>query len=177
MNEELPLRDLHLPDQVAWWPLAIGWWILLGLVLLGGVYWLWRRHRISHALETKLITMIAGIKEDPGLNDQERLTQLCLLLKRYAITRSGREHVAGLIGSDWTAWLSKHLGSELFVTQFSNLLLEDAYSPSSDLGDLEGLFALCINRLELLAKASGRIRLIQSSKKPIDKPKLTPRVK
>ncbi len=23
---ELPLRDLHLPDAVGWWPLAPGWW-------------------------------------------------------------------------------------------------------------------------------------------------------
>src|SRR5690606_20856396 len=35
MNPEtLPLRDLHLPDPVGWWPLAPGWWILLALVLV-----------------------------------------------------------------------------------------------------------------------------------------------
>ena len=37
----LPLRDLHLPDAIGWWPLAPGWWgviaalgVLLGYVLL-----------------------------------------------------------------------------------------------------------------------------------------------
>ena len=28
----LPLRDLHLPEPVGWWPPAPGWWILLLLV-------------------------------------------------------------------------------------------------------------------------------------------------
>jgi len=32
---EQQLRDLHLPEQVSWWPLATGWWILLVLSLLG----------------------------------------------------------------------------------------------------------------------------------------------
>ena len=36
MNENaLPLRDLHLPDAIGWWPLAPGWWVLIALSLLG----------------------------------------------------------------------------------------------------------------------------------------------
>ena len=29
--ELLPLRDLHLPEMVGWWPLAPGWWFLIAL--------------------------------------------------------------------------------------------------------------------------------------------------
>ena len=29
MNQALPLRDIQLPDAVSWWPLAMGWWLLL----------------------------------------------------------------------------------------------------------------------------------------------------
>ena len=32
--EQIPLRDLHLPDAISWWPLAPGWWIVLGLALI-----------------------------------------------------------------------------------------------------------------------------------------------
>ena len=34
--EQIPLRDLHLPEAIGWWPLAPGWWLLiaLGVVLL-----------------------------------------------------------------------------------------------------------------------------------------------
>ena len=44
--ETLPLRDIHLPDPIGWWPLAPGWWGVLGLVLLiiSGIFW-WRRKK------------------------------------------------------------------------------------------------------------------------------------
>ena len=46
--QALQLRDVHVP-HVSWWPLAPGWWVLVALVLLAGVFaaWQWRR-RIQH---------------------------------------------------------------------------------------------------------------------------------
>ena len=29
----LPLRDLHLPEAIGWWPLAPGWWVLLAMLV------------------------------------------------------------------------------------------------------------------------------------------------
>ena len=37
MNE-LPLRDIHLPDVSLWWPPAAGWWLLVILATLALVY-------------------------------------------------------------------------------------------------------------------------------------------
>ncbi len=34
------LRDLHLPQAVADWPPALGWWLLAGLVLSGLVWFM-----------------------------------------------------------------------------------------------------------------------------------------
>ncbi|MCF6301054.1 MAG: DUF4381 domain-containing protein [Proteobacteria bacterium] len=28
-NEQLPLRDIHLPVEPGFWPLAPGWWMLI----------------------------------------------------------------------------------------------------------------------------------------------------
>ena len=41
----IPLRDIHLPGDISWWPPAIGWWIVAALIiLLGlGLYMLKRR--------------------------------------------------------------------------------------------------------------------------------------
>ncbi len=41
---ELPLRDIHLPEPVSWWPMAMGWWLCVGTLLLAGVLlaWWWR---------------------------------------------------------------------------------------------------------------------------------------
>ena len=33
--EQIPLRDLHLPEAIGWWPLAPGWWILIAIALVG----------------------------------------------------------------------------------------------------------------------------------------------
>ena len=30
--EQIPLRDLHLPEAIGWWPLAPGWWVVIALV-------------------------------------------------------------------------------------------------------------------------------------------------
>ena len=34
--KQIPLRDLHLPEGIGWWPLAPGWWVVIALVMIGG---------------------------------------------------------------------------------------------------------------------------------------------
>ena len=41
--DQLPLRDLHLPEAVGWWPLAPGWWVLIALAIAGCIYLLYRQ--------------------------------------------------------------------------------------------------------------------------------------
>ena len=36
--EQIPLRDLHLPEVVSWWPLAPGWWVLIALAAVALIY-------------------------------------------------------------------------------------------------------------------------------------------
>lgn len=41
------LRDVHLPEQVGWWPLATAWWVLAAFIMttiIAGIIYL-RRHR------------------------------------------------------------------------------------------------------------------------------------
>ena len=45
---EIPLRDIHLPEPISWWPLAPAWWILLavlGLLVAAAAIGVWRRRK------------------------------------------------------------------------------------------------------------------------------------
>ena len=59
--DQLPLRDLHLPDPVGWWPPAPGWWLLLAtlaMLLIWLAVVLRSRHRRGaarrHAVRARL---------------------------------------------------------------------------------------------------------------------------
>lgn len=53
------LRDVHVPQVSPWWPLAPGWWIVVGLVVVGAIALVvllrrrraWRR-RVERALDS-----------------------------------------------------------------------------------------------------------------------------
>ena len=48
---QIPLRGLHFPEPISWWPLAPGWWLLLAifLVVLGLLLRSWLRRRARAA--------------------------------------------------------------------------------------------------------------------------------
>ncbi len=125
---QLPLRDIHLPDAVAWWPPAIGWWILAGAVLVAAFLWVWRYRaawrRRAALLELKgtLDTLRAGA--DPALCAQRFSTTL----RRFAMTSSeAPERVAGLAGERWLAYLDSRWEREAFTRGAGRGLLTAPY--------------------------------------------------
>jgi hypothetical protein len=60
----LPLRDIHLPAAISWWPPAPGWWLLAIALTLGplsvGLWWRWRqRTRLRRDLLP--VAQVAGL--------------------------------------------------------------------------------------------------------------------
>lgn len=112
--EQLPLKDIHLPDPVSWWPPAPGWWllpVLLALlawlvVLLAGVG---RRRRARRRLRDQALGELQRIErhlDDTG--DLARaLEHTSVLLRRVALTVYPDHGVAGRVGADWTEWLRR----------------------------------------------------------------------
>lgn len=138
MEQDLPLRDIHLPDPVGWWPPAPGWWVLVcaSIALLASGIWLWRRWRrlTVKALALRELDRIEREAGDP----QERLRRLAILLRRTCLSLYPRENVAGLTGEAWLAFLERASGDGRFSGETGRLLVEAPYRPSVE-GDPESL--------------------------------------
>ena len=130
----IPLRDIHLPDAISWWPLAFGWWLLGGLVLLAGLafavrFYASRRHRAARrGLMAALDALNAGA--DPVLCAQRVSTTL----RRFAMTvNDDPGGVAGLVGERWLAFLDSRWERTSFTLGSGRLLLSAPYTTIGNL--------------------------------------------
>ncbi|WP_093065718.1 DUF4381 domain-containing protein [Thiothrix caldifontis] len=131
--DELPLRDIHLPEPVSWWPPAIGWWFMAGLMLFVIVWLFWRwqqQKRTEQRLETALLEL-ERLQGQYGANTKELLRELSVLLRRVAISEYGRQRVSGLTGAAWVKFLDEKAGKPLFSGKLAHLLTEVPYRPET----------------------------------------------
>lgn len=121
------LRDIHAIAEPSFFPPAIGWWIVAGilicLILIG---WGWYRlyymstkqyaqRTLQHIMYAKLPTVALG-------------AEISKLLKRIALVRFPREQVAGLSGTDWSCFLYEHGGRKLTKEQ-ADFIAQSAFMP------------------------------------------------
>lgn len=98
------LRDIHIPVEPSWWPPAIGWWMVVGLLVLGGIgfvfmFWFWWSGPRQYALrELKQ----AYRRTDNPVVLARRMSEL---FKRIALIRYPRKRVAALSEEDWMRFL------------------------------------------------------------------------
>lgn len=129
--QELPLRDLHLPDAVGWWPLAPGWWLLAALALVGlGLlvrrYLEGRRRSAARRYALKQLESITAAYTRDG--DAVALgAEVSELLRRTMLAYAPRSDVAGLTGEAWLAWLDRDLDRPHFVSGDGRPVIEWPY--------------------------------------------------
>ena len=156
----LPLRDIHLPDAVSWWPLAPGWWIVMfaAIALLAFVMYLFRRYRQYHAsIPYQASLELDRIKNQFTLNQDKSclLKELSALLRRISISLYGREKVAALIGEDWLLFLDRYMPNNEFSEGKGRILMTGPYRAHTDYDSAE-LIHLVTNWLESV-KQQGRL--------------------
>jgi hypothetical protein len=132
--EPLPLRDIHLPLPVGFWPLAPGWWIvgIVALMILALALFLLYRHRRPTALKEALAKLEVFLS-DAELSPMARNQGISLLLRQLAISTEGRDEIAGLSGSAWIAWLEKRLSNQEMSNAMKQFLEQGPYSRQNEI--------------------------------------------
>ena len=143
MNDDaLPLRDLHLPETIGWWPLAPGWWVLITLSVIGIAYLAWRWYRAwrFNAPRRFALRELARF-EAAYLEHRNPVTlgkQLSELLRRGMLAYAPRADMAGLTGDAWLAWLDRGMPLPYFHTEGGKSLLSLPYrDPDGDFSDID----------------------------------------
>jgi len=148
------LADIHLPEAVAFWPPAPGWWVLAGLLALALALLLrqqLQRLLVRRRLATALLEL-DGVyatwqqhSQEPAQRNSAGLTLLYgfnAILKRVALYTCHDRDIPRLTGHAWLQFLDSHDPRSDFTTGVGQVLADGTYRPAFD-ADVEGLHALC----------------------------------
>lgn len=111
------LHDIEGLDAVNRWPLAIGYWIVIGLgiifltLLIGfAIKWFAYRKSWKHDSRKRLNHLLNTLSK-PSVTEETIQNTTILFseyLRRIALHRFSRSSCAGLKGKAWLEWLSQH---------------------------------------------------------------------
>ncbi|WAR44788.1 DUF4381 domain-containing protein [Methylomonas rapida] len=142
--EPLPLRDIHLPESIDWWPPAPGWWLLpiVLVLLIAGLRYLYKRLTQKTALKSAQ-ALLKSLRSNHA-DQLQTLTELSALLRRTAISIDQSGDVAGLHGQAWLEYLDRAMPDRPFSQGTGRCLADAHYRPGiGEELDLTALFALC----------------------------------
>lgn len=134
------LNAIVLPAPVDWWPLAYGWYVVFGIVLIaiGWFGYRWVQHWISNRYRRAALQELQLLAEDiqSEVKRDACLRQIPILLKRTALSAYPREQVASLSGQDWFDFLNSNARKPSFTASTLNTLDKISYS-SGELGEID----------------------------------------
>jgi hypothetical protein len=141
---QLPLKDLHLPNTIGWFPPAIGWWLVIVLMPLLIVLLYWGYHRLTRKTALKSANILLVAIKNSSVDNTQKLAELSALLRRVAISVAPRAQTAGLTGQAWLAFLDSSLKDAPFTKGAGQCLASAPYRPSapSEL-EISQLISLC----------------------------------
>jgi hypothetical protein len=124
------LRDVHSPDPIGWWPLAVGWWILIGLliaVLVGATWWLVKRARRERYRKTAVSELVKHFRNWQQSQHTDRYLQnTSAVLRRIILHINDDPNLTTVSGNAWVNILEQHSGVP-FTTATKTALAESIY--------------------------------------------------
>jgi len=134
--QQLDLRDIHLPEAISWWPIAPGWWIIFaGIILIITAIFIARRIYLKKQLARDIHSELDNIKRQykQTENKSQLAKSLSTLLRRANISYYPKTDSAGLIGSEWLAYLDSTMTAssteKKFQSDIGKALLSAPYCP------------------------------------------------
>lgn len=115
------LHDLASPPAIPWWPVAPGWYVVAGLLLLAAL-WLayrWRRRWLANSYRREALQALTLATD---------ASSIAALLRRTALAAASRPEIAGLSWSAWTDWLAAHAAIPM-PEEVRQLLQTGIYAP------------------------------------------------
>lgn len=130
------LRDINGLDAIGIWPLAPGWWVILVLLLAAGAAaWFFAHRTLAPPKPRKpdwnaeKVSLLSAVRGET--DSKKKAAALSALLRQAAMMRHGREACAGLEGTAWLDWLSRHDPAQFDWTSKGKILLEAPYAPAT----------------------------------------------
>jgi len=115
------LKDIHLPEQIDHFQLALGWWVLIALAIGLMIYLFnrWNKKRKALRMLIPANNELNLIAQRCGSNggDNIAMAELSALLKRICLLYYPKQQVAALSGDKWTDFLNQQSGEVLFNSE------------------------------------------------------------
>ena len=135
----LPLRDIHLPGPIGWWPPAPGWWILAALLLAAVALYALRYYQSRH--RRAALRSLREVRQalEQGVEPVACLQNVSTVLRRFAMTTAAAARrraaepalvadVPGLTGNRWLEYLDSCWQRDAFARGPGRALLAAPYA-------------------------------------------------
>ncbi|EDQ00168.1 DUF4381 domain-containing protein [Shewanella benthica] len=105
------LKDIHTPEAISNMPMALGYWLVLALILIALTALMFkvkqaRRHR---APKREVLFAVASLDTSSDKHAADIPVQINSLIKRAAMSYLSREQVASLQGDSWHQWMTQQV--------------------------------------------------------------------
>ena len=159
--QSIELRDIRYPSEIDWWPMALGWWIVIILavtLLFVIIFKLYKKYNENRARRAAL-SWLNSIQNDNIIrSDTKELTKtISTLLRRTMLAYVPRNEVANLVGDRWLDFLDQGLNENYFSQGEGKCLITEPYkdSMSDENIDVEKLLDIVRKRIMLPIKKEG----------------------
>lgn len=149
------LRDIRDLDPISIWPLAMGWWVILALILtsLAAVILVMiKKNNFKQSWKFQALQKLQKLRQK-HLN-QSTVKDMFELLKEVAILKFGRKNCANLTGNDWLKWLEANDKTKFKWLENGKQLVDLQYKPcEAPLSkEFEQKLVIMFNGIETLVK-------------------------